>query len=132
MGAGVSGEGVIIVTGSRYLRDPMRMVAALEYHSSDSVRIVHGGASGADAIADEWARHNGYEVHCFKADWPNLGKSAGPRRNNAMLAAYPDALVLAFPIGQSKGTRQCIAAAKSRGMRVLVFEMTDAERRVMP
>jgi hypothetical protein len=123
-------EPVIIVTGSRYLRDMTRIVAALEYHASTDVLIVHGGASGADRIADAWAIHNGYRVHCFKADWSHLGMAAGPRRNRAMLDAYPDALVLAFPMGESKGTRQCIAAARDRGMRVIVFEMTDSERSV--
>lgn len=121
----------IIITGSRYLRDTTRLFNALAEHVMPGDIIVHGGAPGADTLAQQWADAADVATDVFKADWQHLGKAAGPRRNIAMLTAYHGCLLLAFPLGQSSGTRQCIAAARARKHQVIVFEMTDLERKLL-
>lgn len=55
--------------------------------------VVSGGAWGADANGECWAKFNDIPVKVFEAQWEKYGKSAGPRRNVEM-ANYADALVL--------------------------------------
>lgn len=87
------------------------------------VVFVHGGARGADAIADAWIRKRGHRVEVFPADWAKHGKAAGPIRNAAMLDAGAT-IVLAFPFGcraTSPGTWNCVEMAARRGLPVAVF-----------
>ena len=79
-----------------------------------------GGAKGADALAIKLAEENGVPFHEIKADWAKYGRAAGPRRNEDLVATVD--ILLAFPIGESKGTRGCIQLAKKAGKRVFVFE----------
>ena len=81
----------ILVTGSRDWEGPWAegrihaVLRALEnlYNTVtvnlvDQFIIVHGGCpTGADAIADRWARRRWYEPEVHDADWAHLGKSAG-------------------------------------------------------
>lgn len=79
--------------------------------------IVHGGASGADDLADEWAATNHVPVLVFKADWTSFGKSAGPIRNQKMMQTAKPDLVLAFPGG--RGTADMTTRAKAAGIEVI-------------
>jgi len=60
----------------------------------DRITLVHGGARGADRIADRIGKELGFEVREYpitKTDWDRLGKKAGPRRNAVMLLEeHPD------------------------------------------
>lgn len=82
--------------------------------------IVHGGAKGADRIADDLAWDYGFRTVVYAADWKTHGKAAGPIRNQQMLDAGAD-LVLAFPLPGSKGTLDMIHRAKRAGVDVRVF-----------
>lgn len=79
--------------------------------------ILHGGARGADRLADIIARALGFEVEVYPADW-TLGKYAGILRNLEMLDSKPD-LVIAFWDGSSRGTKHTMDAAFKRGIPVL-------------
>jgi len=72
------------------------------------ITLVHGGASGADAIGDRIARLLGWQVVSCPADWSNLGRKAGILRNQDMIDQYQPHVFLAFPKGPSPGTRDCI------------------------
>lgn len=85
--------------------------------------LVQGDANGADILAKEWAKDRGVKCNEHPADWKTHGKAAGPIRNIEMLETYPEARVLAFPMGLSKGTRHCIKEAKRRCMNVGVHEI---------
>ena len=88
-----------------------------------AVRIVCGGAPGADAMAIDFAIVNWTDFKEYKADWAKHGKAAGPIRNREMFDTEKPDLVLAFPGG--KGTADMVAYAKSKGARVI--EVTDEE-----
>ena len=83
--------------------------------------VVHGGASGADAIAGSYARTMGIPEHCYPADWHKHGRAAGPLRNLQMLQEHPDAeMVVAFPGG--RGTDNMCSQASIKNFKVLRVE----------
>jgi hypothetical protein len=111
---------VVIVTGSRNWPSPELVWGALDIANPDLV--VHGACpTGADAFAKAWARKRRVRQEPFYAHWREEGSSAGPRRNQRMLEAYPDALVLAFPHG-GPGTADCMRRARKLGMHVEIFK----------
>lgn len=81
------------------------------------VKIIHGGAKGADTLADDYAVTNWCPVKEYPADWTKHGKLAGSIRNNEMLVKEQPDLVIAFPGG--KGTANMIDQAKRRGVEVI-------------
>ena len=104
----------VLVTGGRDYRD--RAKVNEELSKLPISILIHGGASGADSAAADWAwDHHVHEAE-VKPQWDNFGAAAGPRRNAAMLALKPDLLV-AFPGG--RGTADMIRQAKAAGIPVL-------------
>lgn len=91
----------VLVCGGRNwgpLEDTEKALDLLPFKPS---LVIHGGASGADIQAGEWARMRGIHVAEVKALWDHYGKAAGFKRNYAMLSLQPQYCV-AFPGG--KGT----------------------------
>ena len=91
----------------------------------DDVEIVSGGCSGTDTLGERYAREHGYGLSIFEANWKKFGKSARPRRN-ALMGVYAqqadEGILIAFPVGESKGTRNMISAAEFYGLEVYVFD----------
>lgn len=85
-------------------------------HNEPLSMVIHGGASGADALAGEWARLRGVAEVCVPANWKVHGRSAGPLRNHWMLELRPD-MVVAFPGGY--GTAHMVKIARSVGIPVV-------------
>ncbi len=121
----------VIVTGSRIWPSATAIAHALR--TLDPQLVIHGNARGADQMAHQWALANERDFHGFNAKW-KTGKfgvrsglgydpGAGHNRNGRMLDAYPNALVLAFPYGMAKGTRDCINQALEKGHEVRVFDL---------
>lgn len=132
----------IFVTGSRSWTDAQVLADALleAWHDAtqdgyDSIVIVHGGADGADTLADLWARGHGLEVETHPADWNHCADdcppghrkrrarggdycpTAGPRRNRRMVDAGAD-LVVGFQRNGSRGTADCLSRAEAAGLAV--------------
>lgn len=108
----------IIVSGGRAFSDKTRVDVALDsVHSRSPVTVVvHGGCSGADSLAGEWAAANGVTTEVHLADWAAFGRSAGPRRN-AIMVASGASLVVAFPGGA--GTAGLVRMARAAGIEVV-------------
>ena len=79
--------------------------------------IIHGCASGADRLADEWAQVFGVPSLGFPAHWKAEGLSAGPRRNQRMIDEGKPDLIIAFPGG--RGTADMTARARAAGINVI-------------
>lgn len=130
----------ILITGSRNLTDYNKVVIAMsaaletlyrEFPDDKEVVVVHGGARGADTLAGDFVsqaksylKEVGYsmreEIH--KADWDNVGKHAGPIRNQRMVDLGAD-VCLAFPAKDSVGTRDCVRRAKRAGIPIEVYNV---------
>ena len=83
-------------------------------------KVVQGGANGADAMGDIWARAFGLENVTVNADWQRDGRAAGPIRNARMLSDHAIDLVVAFPGG--RGTADMVK--KARRKEIDVAEVT--------
>ncbi len=108
---------IALFCGSRDWSDRESIRAEVKALAPGSI-VVEGGARGADRIAQEEARSLGIHVATVAALWRSLGRSAGPRRNEAMLRLGPD-VVHAYPLG-GRGTAHMIAAAERAGVEVVV------------
>ena len=132
----------VIVTGSRNWTDRSAVISGLrcEFNfaqlAGKRLVVVHGACpTGADKFADDWYLSlvpcGGYafrtlqrydlSIERFPANWNLHGKAAGPLRNQQMVDAGAD-LVLAFPLGDSRGTRHCISVAVRAGIPVYLVE----------
>jgi hypothetical protein len=96
----------ILVTGSRDWDDEAGVRAALTDLVAGQTGphvVVHGACpTGGDAIADRIAAELGLTVERHPARWGRYGRSAGYRRNAAMVAAGAD-VCLAFIRDSSPG-----------------------------
>lgn len=113
----------ILVTGGRTYSDAAKVAEVLSTvlaRAGWPMRLLHGDATGADALAKAWAVENQVEAVPFPVllnEWRCYGKAAGPIRNARMVAQRPD-LVVAFP--GNDGTADCVAQARAAGIPVLV------------
>lgn len=80
--------------------------------------VIHGCASGADTIANDWCESTKTPVARFPADWRRWGRGAGMKRNRQMIhlldalrTAGWDTVVYAFPFPDSIGTKGCMNLA---------------------
>ena len=117
----------IIVCGSRKWTDRWFFEQAMRntlgpFVDLNELTIVHGACpTGADQMADEWARRRSVNVERYPADWKEHGKAAGPIRN-ALMASKGADLCIAFllPDGKSRGTTNMIRCATDAGIPVRV------------
>jgi hypothetical protein len=143
---------IVLVTGSRQFTDQQRLDQALNAAWNQALArgftdlvVVHGGARGADKLADSWARrrqNRGVSSRCFRADWdgpctaeckpghrrPKRGgtycPAEGNRRNQRMVehvlgVGVPGGvLALAFFVEglPCDGTRDCLRRVKAAGL----------------
>lgn len=121
----------VLVTGSRAWPAPDAVARALApwiAGHTGSLVIVHGDCpSGADAIARRVATDNGIRHEPHPAEWGRYGVMAGPIRNQEMVDLGADAC-LAFPLGRSIGTRDCMHRAKKAGIPVIDYGAPIKER----
>lgn len=108
---------IVLVTGGRRYFDKWTVWTTLDLlHAQRPItHLIHGGASGADTLADAWAEHRGVQPVACRALWDTLGKGAGHRRNFAMSQLRPDCVV-AFPGGT--GTASMLEVARAAGIDV--------------
>lgn len=79
--------------------------------------VVLGDARGVDWQAMQWCKRHGLLYQVFVADWDNLGKAAGPARNEEMVRACSAGdHALGFPVGDSIGTYGCLSLARHAGL----------------
>ena len=86
--------------------------------------LLHGGASGVDAVADAWAGERGVPVQSIPAEWTTYGMVAGPVRNRQLLDVARRAeragwlvRVVGFPGPRSSGTWDMVKLGREAGMR---------------
>jgi len=113
----------VLVTGGRAYLDRDAVFARLATcreearHTGLKFIVIHGACpTGADHWAALWCRREGIEERPFPAQWDLHGRSAGPRRNQQMLAEGQPDLVLAFP--GRRGTADLVRRACAAGVLV--------------
>jgi YspA, cpYpsA-related SLOG family len=110
----------VLVCGGRNYAARDRVFRTLdEMHAQQRIAVlIHGGATGADTLAGEWAK--AWQVHesVYPALWKTQGHAAGPIRNQFMLDESKPDVVIAFPGG--KGTEDMVGRAMQAGVRVVM------------
>ena len=125
----------ILVTGSRdwteettiehAIKTELAVAAALDPPPSRVV-LIHGAgqgrnrAPGADTIADRIAARWQISREAYPANWKRYGRGAGPRRNQGMVDLGAQ-VCLAFPLGESTGTRGTMHKAERAGIPVVAY-----------
>jgi hypothetical protein len=91
----------ILVCGGRSYADFTSVSKALvNIHLSIGILfLIHGGVSGADALANTWAVKYGVPVKSYPPNWEAHGERAVGVRNALMIADGKPHLVVAFPGG---------------------------------
>jgi len=90
-------------------------------HRAD-VEIISGGARGADALGEQFAKKYGLKLTVFPADWNKYDKKAGPIRNIQMAEyAQENGILIAFWDGVSRGTKHMIDTARKYGLEVFII-----------
>lgn len=110
----------VLVCGGRDYRDRFMVCVTLDNlvdERGEISAIIHGGATGADEWAHEWAVGSWCDVDVYPAEWQRHGKRAGPIRNARMLAEGKPDLVVAFPGG--RGTADMVRRARAAGVEVV-------------
>lgn len=119
----------ILITGSRSWNDPGTIESAISLymvvHGNIPYTVIHGGANGADMMADyaaEVLRAAGWDVAVEEhlADWDAHGRAAGVLRNQAMVDMGAD-IVLAFIRNASPGATHCLKSARDAGLDTQVY-----------
>ena len=117
------GEYRVIIAGGREFQDYGLVKDRVGYYlknrlKTDTVVIVSGHATGADALGEQYAKEHGLKCELHPADWSTYGKADGPIRN-ALMADVANALI-AFWDGESRGTKNMIDTARAKGLKVAV------------
>jgi len=133
----------ILVTGSRDETSAQRikrgLVAAARMVNPglqqpiEAVRMVHGGAPGADTTAAQIGIAKGWAVESWPAKWRvprQKGDPAGSIRNGEMVARMErlradgwTVVCAAFPLPGSIGTHDCVRKARKAGIPVYEEEV---------
>lgn len=117
----------VLVTGSRDWVDTAVIVSALNseiYQFPEGIIVVHGGAEGADKVADQWAwvmRQAGYPVRpeAHRPDYDRYPAKFAPLRRNELMASLGAGVCHAFPLEGGTGTRHCMTQAFANEIRVV-------------
>lgn len=110
----------VIIAGVRFFDDYNKLCCFCDevLQNQVNIEIVSGGARGADALGEKYAKERNYRLKHFPAAWSKYGKSAGVIRN-AEMAKYASILI-AFWDGRSRGTRSMISLSEKEGLKIYV------------
>lgn len=108
----------VLVTGSRKYEDYDRILEDIKLEDKiarsldRTILVVHGGAAGADSLAESACLNLGIHTAKVKARWEVLSKTAGPVRNKVMAEMFEYDTVLAYPLEDSVGTKHMMSIAR--------------------
>lgn len=122
----------VIISGSRAITNYAIIERAIAASGFTPTLIIEGGqrtldyatgeiVGGADYFAFLWAMRNRVPHQKIAADWKLYRKAAGPLRNREMAQAGD--VLIAIPVGESRGTRNMILAMRLVGKPVFVYEL---------
>ncbi len=105
----------VLICGGRDYTDAAALESAMSLLPFSPSIVIEGGARGADRLGRQWAIKNGIHYATVPALWDAFGKSAGGRRNSAMLLLQPE-YCIALPGGT--GTKNMVKQCAGRSIPV--------------
>jgi len=108
----------VLVAGSRDYDDADQVNETLnDLHSVVPITtVIHGGARGADTLAQLWAIKRKVALKPYLAEWRTQGRKAGPIRNQRMLDEGKPDIVVVFinkPLAESRGSADLVRRAEA-------------------
>lgn len=106
----------LLVCGSRGINDKDWIFSQIESYWYEHLAcysnpiMIEGAARGVDLIAKAYAVENNWEVEEYPAEWDKYGRGAGYIRNDIMVKAADEVLILWD--GESRGTKNDIDLCK--------------------
>lgn len=85
------------------------------------VLVITGGARGADALGESWAREHKIPLQILKPDYETYGKTAPLLRNTDIVKECTH--LLAFPHADGSGTQDAIRKALKLDKMVSVYHL---------
>lgn len=113
----------ILVTGSRTFNRSDLIWEAFNNFEGHISEIIHGGAMGADSIAQSYAEQHNIPTRIIRPIYPGQG-SYYLHRNAEMIALCDE--VFAFWDGESRGTAFTIRYAQAREKKVTIIRPDKA------
>jgi len=108
---------ILLLTGSRTMTEYGTVEAAIneaiEKHGKPT-KIIHGGANGADTLAERYAQLNGYDTHVIKPDYEKYGSKYAPLVRNKELVNTATVVVAVYDGQKTNGTRYTAELAKDQ------------------
>lgn len=99
----------ILITGGRDFNNKLLIENTLNQFINEWDIVLHGGAMGADTLADDFCKLNNIQTEIYKPQYEIWGKDAPLIRNTEMVKKCD--VVIAFWNGKSKGTKYTIDKA---------------------
>lgn len=126
----------LLVCGSRTITDKEWIFSQIESYWYWNLAcykfpvMIEGEARGVDSIAKDYAVENEWEIEAYPAEWDKYGKSAGYIRNEIMVKACDECLILWD--GSSKGTKHDIDLCEKykKPYKVLIYNENYWEKYV--
>ena len=118
----------LLVCGSRTITDKNWIYSQIESYwyehlacYSDPI-MIEGAARGVDLIAKAYAVENDWKVEEYPADWEKHGRDAGYIRNDIMVKAADEVLILWD--GERRGTKNDINLCKkyNKPHKIVLYE----------
>ena len=115
----------LLITGSRKLSRAATLqgiaagLQALHYAGLPApTLLLHGGASGADLHAEDWAKANGLPTEVHAPDYQQHYPKAAPLERNRLLVAKADAVLALYAPGRERkgGTWDTVQKAVAAGL----------------
>jgi predicted Rossmann fold nucleotide-binding protein DprA/Smf involved in DNA uptake len=108
---------VYVVIGSRGITDYKLVKLSLD--KLKILRIVSGGAIGADTLAARYAKERNIPIIEFKPDYARHGRTAPLVRDRLIVDEAEE--IVAFWDGNSRGTKYTIDYARTMNKPVMIF-----------
>lgn len=83
---------ILLVAGSRTVFPPPSVIDSADdgllFVLADVTEVLSGGAKGADAAGEEWAKSRGIPVRVMRPDYDSYGGYFAPKMRNREMARY--------------------------------------------
>ena len=113
----------IAIIGSRDYENYTEMYNYIKskININDISKVVSGGARGADAMGEWFAKENNIKTEIYLPDWNKYGRGAGFVRNKQIIENAE--IIFAFLKNNSNGTKNSIMIARKLNRQLFVLNI---------
>ena len=112
----------VLITGSRELTNDHyeQLKQLMRTHYPNATEIWHGGARGADALAERYAMEMQLPATVIRPDYKNNHPKAAPHLRNYQLVKMTEATLAVYGKTETPGTKSTVEKSKAAGHRTVI------------